>query len=474
MFLKRHVVTITPNAVLIWVYSGQVRITTGSTFELSAAHGILIPAGSDITIEYSEDALVIPIQLPKQCRPNLGVLCTPNDAHNRLMYAFAQGLGYLKENPESDAFLVDLVEAVPQQYSITPSKPHSPEALKANQIIIDDPATTVPISEIAHRVGLSERTLQRRFLDETGLNISTWRTRTRLSLAVAYLSDGHSAEWAAHHVGFSGASSLSKAFRTHMGISPSQILTLPQPEHLDPPLPLLGSLEIPANETWSRINGSHIMVWAFQGTSTVRVADRELTVHQGEGLILPAGMRLDLHTPAGGLMLPLGYQVPDSHSISAQHVDIIQFDCSIQQLLQCTISAYTPFHPHKAAPDQCFSLPFQKSSTKNTENTPTKNHNDELISLAVDLAVSRETNVSAIRGGIAEEFAHITGIAVQRWGLLRRMTLARIQLSKGLSPGVVARNLGYSHLPAFNRAFTATHGYTPMQYQADCARIPTP
>lgn len=108
------------------------------------------------------------------------------------------------------------------------------------------------------------------------------------------------------------------------------------------------------------------------------------------------------------------------------------------------------------------------------ENTPTKNHNDELISLAVDLAVSRETNVSAIRGGIAEEFAHITGIAVQRWGLLRRMTLARIQLSKGLSPGVVARNLGYSHLPAFNRAFTATHGCTPMQYQADCARIPTP
>lgn len=146
MFLKRHVVTITPNAVLIWVYSGQVRITTGSTFELSAAHGILIPAGSDILIEYSEDALVIPIQLPNQCRPNLGVLRIPDDAHNRLMYAFAQGLGYLKENPESDAFLVDLVEAVPQQYSITPSKPHSPEALKANQIIIDDPATTVPIS----------------------------------------------------------------------------------------------------------------------------------------------------------------------------------------------------------------------------------------------------------------------------------------------------------------------------------------
>lgn len=252
---------------------------------------------------------------------------------------------------------------------------------------------------------------QRRFLDETGLNISTWRTRTRLSLAVAYLSDGDSAEWAAHHVGFSGASNLSKAFRTHMGISPNQILTLPEPQHLDPPLPQLASLEIPANETWSRINGSHIMVWAFQGTSTVRVADRELTVHQGEGLILPAGMRLDLHTPAGGLMLPLGYQVPDSHSISAQHVDIIQFDCSIQQLLQCTISAYTPFHPHKAAPDQCFSLPFPKCSTK---NTPTKNHNDELISLAVDLAVSRETNVSAIRGGIAEEFAHMTGIAADR------------------------------------------------------------
>lgn len=227
---------------------------------------------------------------------------------------------------------------------------------------------------------------------------------------------GSSSRW------FSGASNLSKAFRTHMGISPNQILTLPEPQHLDPPLPQLASLEIPANETWSRINGSHIMVWAFQGTSTVRVADRELTVHQGEGLILPAGMRLDLHTPAGRLMLPLGYQVPDSHSISAQHVDIIQFDCSIQQLLQCTISAYTPFHPHEAAPDQYFSLPFQKSSTKNTENTPTKNHNDELISLAVDLAVSRKTNISAIRDGIAEEFAHITGIAVQRWGLLRTMT----------------------------------------------------
>ncbi|BAU94289.1 AraC family transcriptional regulator [Corynebacterium suranareeae] len=471
MFLNCHVVTITPNAVLIWVYSGRVRISIESTFELHAAQGILIPAGSEITVEYSPDALVIPIQLPTGCRPNLGVLRIPEHAHNRLMYAFAQGLGYLKESPESDAFLHELVATVPKQHSITPPKPQSAEALKASRIIIDDPITTLPIAEIARRVGLSERTLQRRFLEETGLNVGTWRTRTRLSLAVAYLSDGHTAEWAAHHVGFSGASSLAKAFRTHMGISPSQIHKLQTAHNTVPPVLGLRTGEIPENETWTRINGSHIMVWAFQGSSVVHVADRKFTVNQGEGIILPAGVRLDLHTPAGGLILPLGYQVPRAQTLGAQHVDVIQFQCSTNKLLECTISTYTPFHPHHKNPDQCFSLPFSKIST---DQPPLSNDDDTLIALATDLAASRQTNVSDIRGGIAEGFAHITGIAVQRWGLVRRMTLARIQLSRGLTPGVVARNLGYAHLSAFNRAFTATHGCTPAQYQVDCVRIPTP
>lgn len=80
------------------------------------------------------------------------------------------------------------------------------------------------ISEWARKTPASRKTIERLFLEETGLLPSQWLRQARLIKAVAELAQGCSVSSVALDLGYSTPSSFTYMFRKALGVPPSQFL----------------------------------------------------------------------------------------------------------------------------------------------------------------------------------------------------------------------------------------------------------
>lgn len=78
----------------------------------------------------------------------------------------------------------------------------------------------VSSQDVAGALGVSLRTLERSFKQETGLTIGTWRQQARLLEAMRLLSQGTSVGDTGFQVGYGSDSAFVYAFRRAFGISP--------------------------------------------------------------------------------------------------------------------------------------------------------------------------------------------------------------------------------------------------------------
>jgi AraC-like DNA-binding protein len=83
-----------------------------------------------------------------------------------------------------------------------------------------DPADQGGPEQWGARLGMSPRTLTRRFNDEVGMPLSQWRRRLRLIKAVEMLGAGRSVTETALDLGYGSSSAFIYAFRREMGMSP--------------------------------------------------------------------------------------------------------------------------------------------------------------------------------------------------------------------------------------------------------------
>jgi AraC-like DNA-binding protein len=83
-----------------------------------------------------------------------------------------------------------------------------------------DPADQRGPAQWSATLGLSARTLARRFNDEVGMPLSHWRRRLRLIKAVEMLDSGCSVTHTALDLGYGSLSAFIYAFRREMGVSP--------------------------------------------------------------------------------------------------------------------------------------------------------------------------------------------------------------------------------------------------------------
>lgn len=88
------------------------------------------------------------------------------------------------------------------------------EALYAN------PADPRENSEWGRALGMSERTLARHFVAETGVSLRSWRRQLRLFRAIELLGGGMGVTQAALELGYSSTSAFIYAFRQEMGCPP--------------------------------------------------------------------------------------------------------------------------------------------------------------------------------------------------------------------------------------------------------------
>ncbi|WP_299396985.1 helix-turn-helix domain-containing protein [Pelagibius sp.] len=97
-------------------------------------------------------------------------------------------------------------------------------ALRAN------PADNRPLDRWAEAVHLSERTLARRFLLDTGMSFGAWRQQLRLVVALERLAAGEAITTVALDLGYRTPSSFTTMFKRALGVPPSAYF-----EHLVPP-----------------------------------------------------------------------------------------------------------------------------------------------------------------------------------------------------------------------------------------------
>ena len=101
--------------------------------------------------------------------------------------------------------------------------PSDPRALRAAERLRAEPGAAVELDALARHAGASARTLQRLFLEETGLRFAEWRQRLRLIHAAVLLGAGSSVTEAGLEAGYASTSAFIAAFRKQFGRTPARL-----------------------------------------------------------------------------------------------------------------------------------------------------------------------------------------------------------------------------------------------------------
>ena len=106
--------------------------------------------------------------------------------------------------------------------SFTLPQPVTALTRQAAAWIVENPSQAATIEHLARAVGVGVRTLERRFVSETGLTIGRWRQQLFLSRALEQLAVGTSVKAVASDAGYSTPSAFVARFRSHFGTTPGR------------------------------------------------------------------------------------------------------------------------------------------------------------------------------------------------------------------------------------------------------------
>ncbi|MEM6996553.1 MAG: helix-turn-helix transcriptional regulator [Myxococcota bacterium] len=98
--------------------------------------------------------------------------------------------------------------------------PRDARAVRAAGTIEQQPSDRRTLDEIARGVGASKRTLERLFVEQTGMTLGRWRQRARLLAALRELASGRSVGEVATAVGYATPSAFVAMFRESLGTTP--------------------------------------------------------------------------------------------------------------------------------------------------------------------------------------------------------------------------------------------------------------
>ncbi|GAB3260195.1 AraC family transcriptional regulator [Chitinimonas naiadis] len=114
----------------------------------------------------------------------------------------------------------ELMGATPQPLSLPMPKDRRLRAICTALLL--DLASSRTLTQWAAWGGLSDRTLSRRFLAETGQHFSLWRQQARLQQALRWLAQGRQVGHIAPELGYETVSAFIAVFRQQFGTTPAR------------------------------------------------------------------------------------------------------------------------------------------------------------------------------------------------------------------------------------------------------------
>lgn len=116
--------------------------------------------------------------------------------------------------------LSDLL-SVSHEHDAALALPTHAAARSVAERILEDPRDDTPLSEHARRLAVSERTIMRAFVAESGCGFLRWRAHARLVASLSLLALGTPVNVVADAVGYRTASGYIDAFRREYGVTPA-------------------------------------------------------------------------------------------------------------------------------------------------------------------------------------------------------------------------------------------------------------
>jgi AraC-like DNA-binding protein len=127
------------------------------------------------------------------------------------------------------ALLLNELPAQPRISSYFPV-PRDPRLKRVADALMATPSDRRTLVQWCSYAGLSERTLARRLLNETGMSFSNWRRQLHLMVALEALSKGQSVQQIAADLGYEGVTGFITMFKAALGTTPAKYLSLFKPQ----------------------------------------------------------------------------------------------------------------------------------------------------------------------------------------------------------------------------------------------------
>jgi AraC-like DNA-binding protein/catechol 2,3-dioxygenase-like lactoylglutathione lyase family enzyme len=214
---------------LIYAVSGVMRVRAADTLWLvPPAQAIWAPAGVAHEIWARGDFAMRTLYFAPEFAERLPADCRALDVApllRELVLRIVQGQR-LDDAAPAERRLAEVAVDLVADASVLPVSlpmPKDARAVRLAERLKDEPACEAELDALARDAGASARTVQRLFLDETGLRFSEWRQRLRLIHAASLLAEGASVTDAGLEAGYASTSAFIAAFRKRFGRTPARL-----------------------------------------------------------------------------------------------------------------------------------------------------------------------------------------------------------------------------------------------------------
>jgi AraC-like DNA-binding protein/mannose-6-phosphate isomerase-like protein (cupin superfamily) len=206
---------------MLWVHTQE------GEWVVPANRAVWVPAGVSHSIELTGTAYIKTLYVHPQAKARLPSSCCAVNVSSLLRELILHiiNIGPLSRQKPSQArliaFLLDQLGSLPSIALQLPAvaDERASEAVQWMRLHPDDHCS---IKVLARRVGVSVRTLERAFLDDTGITLGQWRMQLRFLQALRWMAERKSITEVALAVGYDSTSAFISAFKRHFGVTPGR------------------------------------------------------------------------------------------------------------------------------------------------------------------------------------------------------------------------------------------------------------
>lgn len=214
---------------LSWVAHGQLAVEAGgANWLLPPSQAVWIPGGTPHALRATRPTQLYCLYLwPDDYSiawTSTTVVAADPMLRQLMLYLARPGLSDAAAQ-RARALLADLLRPDPGPAADVPM-PVDGRARSVADALVAAPADRRGLREWAVALHVSEKTLRRSFLAETGMTFTDWRTQVRLRASLPLLADQLPVAAVAGRVGYQSVNGYINAFRRHFGRTPGSYAAL--------------------------------------------------------------------------------------------------------------------------------------------------------------------------------------------------------------------------------------------------------